>query len=256
MPRSNKLLTGVRSKFLLVWIFDADLSYTAKVLDEVEIPMYTARMNGTLFTPPNPSFARQEPSFENDMEWEPFENIRTHVVTREEIIKLGKNPDTVGYFDDEYWGFGPNAYMAQLDIFHQIHCLNKLRKAAFATYPGYSPIGMENPPYTKMWWVHLSHCADMLLQNVKCYGNTDMITVNWVGNEGQIWPDFSIDHKCRDFDTILKWNLENAVDGQKFARMPIPKGAYIWPKPWKNDEDSEIGYPLGKNFWKQGHECK
>lgn len=78
-------------------------------------------MNGTLFPPPDPIFSRQEPSAENDAAWEPFENIRTHVVTRDDIIKLGKDPDTVARFDNEYWGFGQNAYMAQLDIFHVGH---------------------------------------------------------------------------------------------------------------------------------------
>lgn len=93
----------------------------AKVLDEIEIPTYTVRINGTLFPPPDPAFSRQEPSEANDIAWEVFENIRTHVVTRDAIVKLGKDPDTVARFDDEYWGLGQNAYMAQLDIFHVGH---------------------------------------------------------------------------------------------------------------------------------------
>lgn len=228
-------------------------SYWSKLLDEVEIPTYTVMMNGTLFPPPDPIFSRREPSAENDAAWESFENIRTHVVTRDDIIKLGKDPDTVARFDDEYWGFGQNAYMAQLDIFHQIHCLNRLRKTVFATYPGYTPLDTEDP-YSKTWWIHMSHCVDMLLQNIKCYGNTDMVTVAWVGQDGKLWPDFSINHQCRDFDTILDWNLEHAVDVEKFSRMPVPKDAYTWPKPWK-DTETELGRPLGKNVWKEGRQC-
>ncbi|KAG5300593.1 DUF3328 superfamily domain-containing protein, mycelia-enriched transcript [Histoplasma ohiense] len=227
-------------------------SYWSKVLDEIEIPTYTVRINGTLFPPPDPAFSRQEPSEANDIAWEVFENIRTHVVTRDDIVKLGKDPDTVARFDDEYWGLGQNAYMAQLDIFHQIHCLNRLRKAAFATYPGYTPLETENP-YSKIWWIHIGHCVDMLLQNIKCYGNVDMITVAWVGH-GKLWPDFSINRKCRDFDAIMDWNLEHAVDVEKFSRMPVPKDAYIWPKPWENSE-AELGHPIEKNVWKGGRQC-
>ncbi|EEH50679.1 uncharacterized protein PADG_06758 [Paracoccidioides brasiliensis Pb18] len=229
-------------------------SYWSKVLDEIEISTNVVMMNGTLFPPPDPTFARGEPSVENDGVWQIFENIRTHVITRDQIIKLGKDPDTVSRFDDEYWGFGQNAYMAQLDIFHQIHCLNRLRKAAFATYPGYEPADMENP-YSKMWWIHISHCVDMLLQNIKCHGNTDMITLDWVGNRGKLWPDFSIKHKCRDFDAILNWNVENSVDGEKFNHMPLPKDAYIWPEPW-NSPEFELGHPLSKNTWKEGRQCR
>lgn len=94
----------------------------------------------------------------------------------------------------------------------------------------------------------------MLLQNIKCYGNTDMITVAWVGQDGKLWPDFSINHQCRDFDTILDWNLEHAVDVEKFSRMPVPKDAYTWPKPWE-DTETELGRPLGKNAWKEGRQC-
>ncbi|OAX77925.1 hypothetical protein ACJ72_07772 [Emergomyces africanus] len=228
-------------------------SYGSRVLDEIEIPTYSVMMNGTVFPPPDPVFSRQIPSAENDAVWESFENIRTHIVTRDDIIKLGKDPNTVAHFDDEYWGFGPNAYMAQLDIFHQIHCLNRLRKAAFATYPGYTPLDIEDS-YSKLWWIHLGHCVDMLLQNIKCYGNTDMLTVAWVGQNGRLWPDFSINHRCRDFDTILNWNLEHAVDVEKFNHMPVPKDAYLWPKPWE-DPKSELGHPIEKNAWKAGRQC-
>lgn len=35
---------------------------------------------------------------------------------------------------DSYWGLGNDAYVGALHFFHQVHCLNLLRKAAFAIY--------------------------------------------------------------------------------------------------------------------------
>lgn len=76
----------------------------------------------TLFALPEISIAREEPGPENDAVWAQFEKVLTHVVTRDDIIKLGKDPDTVSRFDDEYWGLGDDAYMAQLDVMH-VSCL-------------------------------------------------------------------------------------------------------------------------------------
>lgn len=90
----------------------------APLLDDVEIPQYTTTLNGTLFALPEVSIAREEPSAKNDAAWAHYEKVLTHVVTREQIIKLGKDPETVARFDDEYWDLGDDAYMVQLDVMH------------------------------------------------------------------------------------------------------------------------------------------
>jgi hypothetical protein len=94
------------------------LRIIAPILDDIEIPRYTTTLNGTLFALPEVSVAREEPSADNDVAWAQYEKVLTHVVTREQIIKLGKDPRTVARFNDEYWGMGDDAYMVQLDVMH------------------------------------------------------------------------------------------------------------------------------------------
>ncbi|KAH1635131.1 hypothetical protein KXW39_002055 [Aspergillus fumigatus] len=204
--------------------------------------------DGTLFAKPEVSIAREEPGAENDAAWGQYEKILTHVVTRDQILKLGKDPETVARFDNDYWGMGDDAYMVQMDVMHQIHCLNLLRKAAFADYPGYEP---ELDEKDKMWWIHLGHCTDILLQNIQCNANTEFLTLNWVEDRQAPWPDFSVNRKCRDFNALLDWQHSNAVDPDKFDRMPVPKDAFVWPAPWKKQE-TELGEKLGQHHMQEG----
>ncbi|KAL4807362.1 hypothetical protein BDV18DRAFT_151968 [Aspergillus unguis] len=226
------------------------VSWWSPVLDDIEMPRHDAMLNGTLFALPEYSIAREEPGPESDEHWHQFEKVLTHIVSREDIIKLGKDPDTVSRFDDEYWGFGDDAYMVQLDIMHQIHCLNLLRKSAFEAYPGYKPTPPLDPKY-KHWWIHMGHCVDILLQNIQCNANTEVLTLNWVEDRHPPWPDFSVNRKCGDFDALKQWQKDHAVDPEKWDAMPHPKAAYVWPAPWKK-QDTELGTVLGTHHLQEG----
>jgi hypothetical protein len=65
------------------------------------------------------------------------------------------------------------------------------------------------------------------------------------------WPDFSVNRECRDFNTLVKWQHEHAVDDEKFDKMPVPKNAFVWPAPWKK-KDSELGQKLDQDYLKGG----
>lgn len=73
----------------------------------------------------HPGIARQFPNEEADAQWEDdIDLIRPIAVTREQIIMMGKDPETVAKLEDKDWGLGDNAYVAALDVFHNLHCLN------------------------------------------------------------------------------------------------------------------------------------
>jgi hypothetical protein len=102
-----------------------------------------------------------------------------------------------------------------------------------------------------------------MLQNIKCHATTDVLTLNWMEIRPIPWVDFSVNHQCRDWDTILQWSYSAALDQEKFDNMPKPKDAYIWPAPWARYE-SELGrklhpsvkdglHPVFDEFQKTGH---
>lgn len=199
-------------------------------------------VNGTLFPPEWLSIARQDPGPETDAAWHVYEKVLTHVITKDQVIKLGKDPETVARFEDDYWGFGDDAYMAQMDVFHQIHCINLLRKAAFEDHPKTTT---PKEKKDKMYWIHLHHCVDIALQNIKCTGTTELLTLSWMDGREIPWPNFSVYHQCRDFDTLVQWQQENAVDAAKFDRTPKPKDAVTLRAPWMEYLASDTRYPEG-----------
>ncbi|KAL3956957.1 hypothetical protein ACCO45_009803 [Purpureocillium lilacinum] len=114
---------GPRTKALNAALRETS-SYTP-IFDMIDLEPSIKKINGTVKPAGQPSIARQFPNAAADERWEEdIELIRPIPVTREQIIKMGKNPDTVAKLEDHIWGLGDNAYVAALDLFHNLHCLN------------------------------------------------------------------------------------------------------------------------------------
>lgn len=198
----------------------------APVLEKVEIPTKLTRMNGTLLTSDDPPWSRQLFTNETETHWHTFDLPWTLALSADEVRQLGKDPATVANFTED-WGFGENSYMAQIDVFHQLHCLNQLRTVAFKDHP-HNP---KEPPkgHGKLWWMHLEHCVDMLLQNLICNANVDLITLQWMETQPHPMPDFAIDHQCRDLETISRWQEKVGVDFEGLMTVEMPENAHVVP---------------------------
>ncbi|KAH8900839.1 hypothetical protein GQ53DRAFT_863583 [Thozetella sp. PMI_491] len=191
-------------------------SEPSPLLDLIDISLISKRMNGSLLETNPKNIYRQSPSPEVDAAWGRIQTRDSIVITREDVIRMGKDPEDASKYP-EWMGLGSDAYIAKVDVFHQIHCLNTLRKNLHKNYDYY-----YDKPEDKFQDLHVSHCLVNLLENLMCYGNVDVYTHVW--NDAQIHPfaDFNINHKCRDFDAILAWQEENAIplDSWSDARPP------------------------------------
>ena len=188
--------------------------------------LHDVKFNGTLFPSKNPSWSRLEPSPEVDLLWEKYEPKNIFPITRADVVALGKDPETAARFPDEYWHMGDDAYVASLDAFHKTHCLNELRKMTFEDYGRYKPLKHQ---HGKLWWIHLRHCVDMLMQDQLCHADADVLTYNWVDTQPYPFPDFSINRKCRDMEKLREWRDERAVDLDKYTGMKKPEGVRQLP---------------------------
>jgi hypothetical protein len=174
-------------------------------------------MDATFLPAESNSIFRREPSAEVDAAWDKISTLRPLAIGRKELIKLGYDPEQTAMWPEDL-GIGRDKYIARMDVFHQLHCLNTLRKEAyFSHYYGYGN-------RTEKQEIHLSHCLHLLLQNLMCTANVDIITHFWTETRSLAWPDFSINHKCRDFDSLLKWQEENSLSIDTFEHTFKPPG--------------------------------
>jgi len=120
------------------------------------------------------------------------------------------------------WNLGDDAYLGYVDVFHQIHCLDNLRRAAHYEHYFRDLYGDEGP--TNLYWWHVSHCVDTLLQNIMCNADVSVVTYNWVGDQENGYPDFRMNKKCRDFDKVVEWAKEHYVDSEHPRHLSRPKG--------------------------------
>lgn len=202
---------------------------SAPILDSVEISASSVIQNGALRE--NEIIWRKDPSPEVDAAWDRIstEGFELIVVKESDVIRSGKDPQRAVQAPIS-WGYGGDAYLAQIDVFHLIHCLNELRKEMhFDYYYGTQHKGQPSP---EVHVSHKKHCLHMVLHHLMCHADTETITHEWVYSERapdpktRPYPDFNIVKQCRNFDSLLEWATKNAVKdmSNKFRKLRIPFG--------------------------------
>ncbi|KAK0760705.1 hypothetical protein N5P37_006902 [Trichoderma harzianum] len=149
--------------------------------------------------------------------------------------------------------------MVEIEVFHQLHCLNFIRKVIYADYysrPENLPIEFEVT--NKLFFNHVDHCIDYLRQVIMCESDVTPVTSNWVFTHHTPHPDFNTMHKCRNFTKLLEW-VEEHDNGGVPRQTPNPS----WkPAPGLAETilDYENDFPMpphgppvtGKDKW--GHD--
>ncbi|KAI0518510.1 hypothetical protein F5B22DRAFT_644815 [Xylaria bambusicola] len=88
-----------------------------------------------------------------------------------------------------------SAELHGVSVFHQLHCLNAIRRAYWAAIDGI-PISHVSRP------AHVRHCIDYLRQSLMCHADTNLEPV--IKDLGGV-TGFGSEHKCRDFEKVKEW---------------------------------------------------
>jgi hypothetical protein len=90
---------------------------------------------------------------------------------------------------------------------------------------GYGEESQPKRRHSELFWVHLRHCTDIIVQFLMCNADTTMTTMTWLETQERPWPDFSVNKKCVDFDTLVRWRYENALTLSQAGLVRRPPGA-------------------------------
>ena len=58
----------------------------------------------------------------------------------------------------------------------------------------------------------LDHCLDTLRQFVQCKADVALLTYDWIPGYRRPWPNFSVQHECRNWNTIDQWAADHYLD--------------------------------------------
>ncbi|KAI3390387.1 hypothetical protein diail_9822 [Diaporthe ilicicola] len=228
-------------------------SQWSPIFDEVDLTPQATVIDGRLYSPSNISVYRGEPSSQTDAAWDDLasEAYEVILVDAETLRRAGYNPDH--YFKaPESWsslqGRRANGaseedlFPVQIDVFHQIHCLNAVRKQMHSQY--YFPESSEKRP-DEMHWMHMRHCLHMVLQSLTCSADVDIVPHRWVEEDEVPFAQFGVTKKCRNFDNLRRWNRDNAVKDVRAVwphdKKAMPAQAFVWPG--HGEPERESSYP-------------
>ncbi|KAF7188121.1 Cyclochlorotine biosynthesis protein O [Pseudocercospora fuligena] len=115
-----------------------------------------------------------------------------------EHVKFEKVPGVIPY----------SGYPAGIQVSHQLHCVNLLRKAVWFNIDYYKqkePVWTD-PNLAKEQVDHVSHCLDQYRQLVMCEVDLRVMPWLWANQtSNKAMPDFGRRKQCNNFQSYLDW---------------------------------------------------
>ncbi|KAH8171921.1 hypothetical protein LIA77_08688 [Sarocladium implicatum] len=158
----------------------------------------------------NAAIYQQEPSPEVDEAWDDlYRWVAVTRITEGEAAQL-RSP-TLRIPTD------PDNFVVGLDVFHQLHCLNGVRKLLHPEYYDNSTEPLLTPH-------HAAHCVEMIRQVLVCHADTSPLLWTWDDEENKPAPLVYNDHTCRDFGKIHDWAWQHRLHGDWAGESGVNPG--------------------------------
>ncbi|EJT79688.1 hypothetical protein GGTG_04772 [Gaeumannomyces tritici R3-111a-1] len=159
-----------------------------------------------------------EPSPENDKLWANLYDFAISRISTAEARHMDNK--TLPIPNDR------GRYIVQLAVFHQLHCLNILRKGI------YGAVDMSNTD-DLLGIEHMDHCVDILRQSIMCNSDVTPTTFARKSLDSDMKLVAEVVHSCRDFTKIQQWawnrRLKSELDKTTLVTDdPLGWGTYTY----------------------------
>jgi len=168
---------------------------------------------------PGPGYSPWQgpPSPEKDKLWiDLFEYIGITAIDKASADQLPEATTPIPGHEEQY--------VVELDVFHQLHCLNNIR---MSYYPEYYNLSMWIGDTPEAITVHLDHCIDQLRQYIQCHADVTPMVWQWSEADNQYLTDTGPTHSCRNFEKIQAWAQEHATKVKFDTSIYVP-GSPVW----------------------------
>lgn len=141
---------------------------------------------------------------------------------------------------------GTDEYLVQLDVWHELHCLNDLRMVLYPeVYGGLDEVTWPNGTINRDTdaFRHWDHCVDSIRQTLMCHADVSPIPfhINVPANTG-IFPRLATTHTCRDFSKIQQWGRDHSAGEWDFNVNPEKAQDIIDASGFDNSPEEEIQF--------------
>ncbi|MCJ1251143.1 hypothetical protein MMC30_008374 [Trapelia coarctata] len=150
--------------------------------------------NSTVFTK-NDFMGRPRPK-QTKMWYDSYTKWANMVVSEQDIEAV--NRSSIALADG-------SGYLATLEVFHQLHCLDYIRQYISKDY-------YITPETEQRRFEHMDHCIDTIRLGIMCHSDISLVTFDWVDDELLPNANFHVKHECRNFEAIRGWAKEHQAN--------------------------------------------
>ncbi|KXL43776.1 MAG: hypothetical protein FE78DRAFT_122064, partial [Acidomyces sp. 'richmondensis'] len=147
---------------------------------------------------------RRPPTPELEMAWARLFNFPSISIADADLPRIDRLPDETRYLRAQTPELG-HGFLAGIEVFHHLHCLNTIRQYTWLDYDDELPEGFlrENPVLNRM---HVDHCIETLRLSLQCSADiTPYLVLRADNSTLGARADFDAFHKCKKFDRLVDW---------------------------------------------------
>ncbi|KAF7867204.1 hypothetical protein EAF04_005287 [Stromatinia cepivora] len=103
-------------------------------------------------------------------------------------------------------------YIAQPGVFHELHCLKRIRHWIYRDHYIY-PKGPSDAEL-KEWEAHIHHCIERLRLSMMCRGDTSLAIYKWLKEGDEFVPTITDvgPHQCINWENFSGWIKDRSVN--------------------------------------------